>query len=579
MTSLLLIGVAGMDWAGFETGTQSGALPEMAALRAQGCASWLSGAPVTDGPAAWASVAAGVEPDVHGVWRNEEEWPGGLRPTGKSSWRAPPAWARLEAAGVRTASVAWPATRPGADWPGLHIDTRFAQSSSIRAEDWALPRRCVPDAQREALRNRRVHVSKITGSMLAPLFPDLAAIDPVGDECVEAIALGMAQAATIQSAAAWILDQPAIDAVFVHHPWLHQVRLAFDSRPEARYRNVVSSAWRFLDSLVGALARQVGKECLVLLVSAGWRSSPGVILTANSGVAPHPEIQGAGVLDIAPTVLARFGLEDRSLVGRRLAVVDAPTSPRPAPSPPAEIPEKPDAMMVYALRKHGYRPPPWPGGAWKAQGLAELALMLLDRSPASALKAANAALFHVPEDVTALRIKTRAHVALGEAEPLPRLGDALLKLAPDRGWGALAHGAFHVLRGEPSLAAPWLLKAEGDPDVGTLMSTAAVWLAASRPAAARRVFSAILVKDPDNVAALIGLAMGSIAARDFLGAEKRLVQALKVDPGRPAIYLQLAQAYARTSRKSEADRAAEYAVRLGAPPALAAAARAGQLRG
>jgi hypothetical protein len=355
--------------------------------------------------------------------------------------------------------------------------------------------------------------------------------------------------------------------------------MAFERRRDPSFAVVISSAWRFLDGLVGRMAALAGPETLVMLASPGWRSAPGVILAAGAGVTPDAGFQGANLLDIAPTVLARFGLEDPSLPGRRLPIATPAGPLKRAPAPYPESPEKPDPLMIYMLRKHGYRPPARPTRAWKAEGLAELGLMMLERDPAGARSVADAALDQDSANVLGLRIKARAHVALEEPAALPTLGDALLKAAPGRGWGALAHGAYHVLRGERALAEPWLRKAETDPDPGTLLTVAAIWLAASRMASAERVFKAVLVKDPVNVSAEIGLAMGSLARRDFLTAESALQRALKHDPGRPAIYLQLAQTYARTSRKTEAARAVDIALRLGAPPAMAAAARAGRLRG
>jgi len=211
--------------------------------------------------------------------------------------------------------------------------------------------------------------------------------------------------------------------------------------------------------------------------------------------------------------------------------------------------------------------------------LAELSQMMLDRRPAAAGDVAQAALRLNPGNVLALRIRVRAHVALAEAEPLPPLGDLLLQAAPDRGWGALAHGAYHVLRKERALAASWLTRAEADSDVGTLLTVAAVWLSMSRPASAARVFKAVLAIDPSNASAEIGLSMTALARRDFMSAEAGLLRALKTDPGRPAAYLQLAQTYARSGRKAEAGRAAAAALCLGAPPAMVAAAREGRLRG
>ncbi len=582
MTRLLLIGAAGLDWASFDAMTRSGTLPELAALRARGVAGWLGGAPLTLGPAAWASIATGLPPEVHGVWRDLEEWPGGLRPTGKASWRYPPIWARLEAAGVSTGSVAWRASRPGAEWPGVHIDESFPDPSGIRPGDWALPRRCVPDTLRDTLRGRRVHPLQITAHMLTPLVPALAEIDQTRDDALPMIGLGLARASTIQSAAAWMLserEQGAPDAVFVHHPWLARARFAFERRKDPIFDGVIPAAFRFLDGLIGRLASLARPDTQVLIVSPGWRGAPGVILAVGAGVIADDSFLGAGLLDIAPTALARFGLADPDLPGRPLPITPPPAPLIAAPDIGGEPPAKPDPLLVHGLRKHGYRPPAWPGRAWKAQGLADLALMVLDRDPAATLRIADACLILDAANVQALRVKARACLALDDADPLPSIAEALALAAPDRAWSATAQGAYHVLRGEISLAEPELRRAETDPDPASLLTVAAIWLAASRPAAAERVFKSVLKEDPSNVSAEIGLAMGAAARRDFLTAEQCLVRALKTDPGRPAIYLQLAQTYARTARKTEATRCAAIALRLGVPPPLAEAARLGGLPG
>jgi tetratricopeptide (TPR) repeat protein len=578
MARAILIGLAGLDWASFEALTHSGGLPALSALRRRGCGGWLTGAPLTRGPAPWASLVTGLQPEAHGVWREQEEWPGGIRPTGKASWRVAPLWARLEAAGVATGGVAWPAIRPGAAWPGLHIDDSFRESTAKTPADWALPRQCLPAQFRDTLRDRRVHISQITGDMIAPLLPGLRRGTTEGDDAPARIAMGLAQAATVQAGAAFLLSETSIPALFIHHAWLGQIRRAFADASYLRFADILSAAWRLLDQMVGRLLSLAGPESLVLLVSPGWRTGPGVVVAAGPGVTPDANFRGAGLLDIAPTVLAHFGLRDDALPGRPLQPMAALESLGPAPTPAIAPHPKPDPVLVYGLRKHGYRPPPRPAAAWRAQGVADLASMMLERDPAGAGAMARAALVLDPGNIRALRVRVRSHVALEEAEPLPALGETLMKAAPERGWGALAQGAYHVLKGEKALAAPWLVKAEAEADIGTLVTVATVWLAASRPGAAERVFKAILAKDPLNATAEIGLAMSAIARRDFLNAEQGLLRAMKLDPGRPAIYLQLAQAYARTARTGEAARAAEMALNLGAPPVIAAAARAGRLR-
>jgi tetratricopeptide (TPR) repeat protein len=576
MTRLLLIGVEGLDFAAFDRLARPGSLEHLASLRRRGAAGWIAGSAPGDGPAGWATLATGQPPEIHGVWRREEAWAGGLRPISRAAWRAPPLWARLEAAGISTGGAGWPALRPGAAWPGAHIDEDFAAPSGRDAAQWAVPLDAAPADAVAALRGRRVHPTQITAAMLRGLVPDLADVDQSRDASLPRLATAMARAATIQAAAAWMVAERAPEAVFVHQPWLGQVRAQVESRAEAHLRHAVAGAWRFLDGLVGRLVELAGPEAMILLVSPGWRGRPGVLVAASGAATPPSDFQGADLLDVAPTVLAMFGLEDQDLPGRAGAWLRAPAKRVRAPSPPAPRPIDPDVDLLRAVTEAGYPPPPPPPAAWRAQGLAELAVLLLPRSAEAAERACAEALALHPDNVLALRIRATALVSLGEAEPLAEIADALERNAPGRGWGALARGAWRVLRSEVSLAAPHLARAEADADPDTLLTVAAVWLAASRPANAERVLEAILARDPGHVPARIGLAMTSMARRDFLGAEATLHRAAAEDPGRVGVYLQLARLYALTARPGQADRASDVAMRLGATADEAAAARDGR---
>jgi predicted Zn-dependent protease len=230
---------------------------------------------------------------------------------------------------------------------------------------------------------------------------------------------------------------------------------------------------------------------------------------------------------------------------------------------------------MHVVRKAGYAPAPRATRAWKAKGLADLAWTILDRNPQAAGEIADAALRLDPGCILGLRAKVRAKVVLEDTDGLEDLARALLHAAPDQFWGALAMGACHILRGKTPQAAPWLDKAEADTDTGTLMTVASLWLAGGRPANAERVFRTVLTRDPENVSAEIGVALAAVARRDFTVAELALDRALRQDPGRPAIHLQLARVYAKTGRTSDASRAAAMAARLGASRSQAEAARKG----
>jgi Flp pilus assembly protein TadD len=564
LTKLILIAVAGMDWAGFDASTRSGALPALANLRSKAFAGSVTGAPAGEGPAAYASLATGVQPETHGVWRTLEAWGGGLRPTGRASWRAAPVWARLQAAGVSTGSVGWPAIRPGADWAGLHIDETFADPTGRTAADWALPLSCAPREVREEIVALRVHPTQITTDAILGFVPELAKLDQTKPTALPALALAIARAATNQAGAVWLMNNPAPDAIFVFHGLLDQVRAFSHGRDEPAHAFATKAAWQFTDALIGRLAEIAGPDAVVMAVSPGWRGHAGVVLAAGAGARTMPDFLGADLLDIAPTILGFFGLEATDLPGRRLSPVPRKSSLVPAPLPPLAERVQPDEDLLRISAADGFPPPPAAPPAWHAQGLAELAVMVLKRSPDAAAEVTAKALRLDRNNVVALRIHATALFALGRADELLETATALERTAPDRGWGALARGACHILRKEEGLALPWLDKAEADNDIETKLTVATAWLIAKRSGRAERLFKAVLALDPGNVPAEIGIAMTARMRRDFLGAEVALKRAIDRDPGRATIYQTLAQVYDETGRPTEAERMTQIARRLGA---------------
>jgi hypothetical protein len=353
---LLLIGVSGMDWRGFDAKTRRGTLKHLAELRRRGVAGWLDGAPDGAGPAAWASLATGRRPEDHGVWRREEAWAGGLRPTSRASWRAPPLWDTLAEAGVATGSAAWPASRPGAAGRGMHIDDGVIEASDHVADTGALPRSGLPDRAREVIRDLRVRPSDITTDMLKGLAPRLDEIDQARDATLPTLAAAMAEAATAQASAVWLLQDGAAQALFAHQPWLGKARGLLDDYRGETHAGMIDGAWRLLDILVGRLAAVATADTLVVVVSPGWRGSPGVVLAAGPGVVDDEAFTGADLLDIAPTILARFGLRDDTLPGCRLAPLGGPSACREAPR--AELAAPPAADRRPPARRGTWGFPP-----------------------------------------------------------------------------------------------------------------------------------------------------------------------------------------------------------------------------
>jgi hypothetical protein len=541
-----------------------GTLPGLGELRRRGVLGPLGGASRGASIADWTTLATGKQPEEHRVWRGLEGWAGGLRPTSRASWAVPAVWERLHAAGVNTGSVSWPAARPGAEWPGVHLDDSILEASSLKVEHWALPPCVAPAAVRDAVRHCRVHPTDISREMLLGFVPALDQIDQSRDATLPVLALALAQAATAQSLGLWMLENGGPDAIFLHQPWLERVRAAFESLGGALYANVVPAAWRFLDGLVRTLIAAAPRDAQILVVSPGYGRRPGVVLAAGSRGAAESPFHGADILDLAPTVLGVFGLKCEDLSGRSLGVLGASAPLRLAGRTSPRAPLEPDRALLAQAANWGFTAPPQPPATWRAQGWAELAGLTVWRDPTAAERLSRQALDLDATNILALRVRATALALCDRPDELPDLAARLRLAAPGRGWGDLAEGAYHVLRREMSLATSLLTRAENDSDPDTLYTVAIVWMAARRPSASQRVLRRLALIDPEPSRAKVSLAALAMDRRDFLGAESLLAEAMKADPANPAIYLQWSRLCTLTARPDQAKTMRNLAWRFGA---------------
>jgi len=557
---IVLIGLAGVDWLALGGAMQRRLVPNISRMAGSGLLAPLRTPPPVEGPPGWTTLATGLPPETHGVIGADEAWAGGVRQTSRASWAAPALWERLEQAGIGTAGIGWPGSNPGADWPGLHIDDLYARPSGHDWQDWALPLRCAPGAAREELRALRVHPSDIDAATLAPFVPDLGTVDQERDPALAWIALALAHAATVQAGAVWLLAQnPPARATFIHNGWLAALRTRFDGRA-APYNAVIESGWRFLDGLIARLAQLTGADTQLLLVSPGWKELAGFLLAP--GVQPQEPIRGVQAIDIAPTILSRFGLRDPALPGSLVGALAGTAARVLTPAAPREhIP--PDAELLAAVAAQGYPVPPQAPRKWRAARATRFGAVLLTRAPDRALAAAETALAIDATDVEALSLKAYALIALERADGLKDIAETLDRTAPGQPWGRMARGAYHALRGETAEAAPLLREAERAEDGPTRRRAGAAWLLLRQADAATRAFRGALEIDPDDASAEIGLSMAALLAHRPVDAEIPLRRVLMRDAGHAAAWTQLAAVLHKQGRSREAKEAEAIVARLG----------------
>ena len=549
----LVIGLGGIAWSDLTARVTKGQAPGIAAVLRRGAGLRLIDDVPASRVAAWATLCTGTLAHQHGVVGLEEAWAGGLRPTGRTAWRHGPVWQRLADAGLATLSVAWPFTRAGAAWDGVHVDDRLAHATGRSWEDWFLPEDVAPPAWRDAVGEVRVHPTDVDAGLLAPFVPALAGVDQRSDRRLIDLAIAIARLSTNHAAAQRLLVEAPWEAAFVFHSWMAAVQERFTGAP-APFDGVLDAAWTLIDTLVAITVAAVPRDTVVVLASLGWRGEAGFLAIAGPGVKPGVRSDVAHAVDLVPTLLARYGMADPALGGRVL-IGDADAPRRPAP-PARDLGETPavDRAALARVAAFGHHPPS-PPSDWAARQLVTLAGLTMAHDVAAGARYAAAAL-EGGEDPVAIGMVAAAAAAEGRADDLPPLADRIAAAAPGHVWEALIRGGHHALRGEAAAARPHLLRVEAEGGAAERIRAGAAWLMLERPSDAARAFGAVVEAEPLRVDALIGLGMAHAGQQPAL-AEPVLRRALAIDPASGTARAVLVDLLRRLGRTREADKMVE----------------------
>ncbi|WP_419809876.1 alkaline phosphatase family protein [Sphingomonas sp.] len=545
----LVIGLGGIAWSDLIARVGKGQAPAIAAVLRRGAGLRLIDDVPGNRAAAWATLSTGVLAHQHGIVGLDEAWAGGLRPTGRTAWRHAPVWQRLSDARARTLSVAWPFTRAGAAWAGVHVDDRLAQATGRSWQDWVLPADVAPPSWREAVGEVRVHPSDVDAAALAPLVPGLETVDQRSDRRLIDLAIMIARVSTNHAAAQALLIEAPWDTAFVFHSWMAAVLGRFADAPPP-YDGVVDAAWTLIDTMVAITLSAVPRDTVVVLASLGFRGEAGFLAIAGPGVKPGVRSDVAHAVDLVPSLLARYGLGDPVLGGRVL--LGDPAGVRPA-APARDLGEEPpiDRAALARVEGFGHRAPAPPTG-WQAHRLVRLAALTMPHDAAAGADFAAAAIAVGGEEPVAIGMMAAAAAAAGRADDLPPLAERIAAAAPGHVWEALIRGGYHALRGEAASARPYLLRVEAEGAAAERIRAGAAWLMLERPADAARAFALVTAAEPDRVDALIGLGMAHAALKPA-EAEPALRRALAIDPASAAARDLLVDVLRRLGRTREAD--------------------------
>ena len=366
---MVLVGWDGADWEIVRPLVQAGQMPQMARLISEGATGPLRSLPPYLSPMLWNSIATGKRPHKHGIHGFTEVNPATrqVQPVSSSSRRCKALWNILSENAIPSHVVGWFASHPAESVHGVCVSEAMNHPPSAPGAVWPAPLGAVwPVDRLEEFAALRVRPEEIDSRILDLLVPRWREVDQAQDQHLSQLLLRLAELYSTHNMAVALArsEAPGFLAVYYHFlDWIsHDFMLFHPPRLDGVdedlfniYRDTVTNAYRLQDLLLTDLLHAAGPDTTLVLASdhgfysdarrprrvprvvagiAAWHRPHGILALGGPGVRPGEPVRGASLLDLAPTVLALFGLpHGEDMDGRPLwSVLDVPTGTGPVPS-------------------------------------------------------------------------------------------------------------------------------------------------------------------------------------------------------------------------------------------------------
>jgi hypothetical protein len=340
---VLLVGWDAADWKVIYPLIDSGRMPNVQRLVEMGASGQIATLHPPLSPMLWTSIATGKRPFKHGIHGFSEPAPDGrgVQPVTNLSRKSKALWNILNQNNLSSVVIGWWPSHPAEPINGVMVSDHYHRAGAPFDEGWPLPVNAVhPPELAGTLAGLRMHPDQLTPEMVEPYIPLAREIDQDNDRRLALFLRTLAECMSINSAAAWLLDNQPWDLFAVYYDAIDHFSHGFmryhpprqswvGERDFEQYQNVVSMAYQFHDRMLGTLLRKAGEDTtLILLSDHGFhpdhlrpRSIPdipagpaiehrdfGILAISGPDIKQGETLHGSSVLDIAPTILALFGL-------------------------------------------------------------------------------------------------------------------------------------------------------------------------------------------------------------------------------------------------------------------------------
>ena len=270
--------------------------------------------------ALWASLATGKRAWQHGVLAPSRAG----APDARGERRALALWDILGRESRRSLVVGWPTTHGPREHLGALVSDRFPIPTAPPGQSW--PSAPVgtydPPELAERLDPCRIRPDQIGADAIAEFVPGWQTVDQSRDRRLAQLRILLAADLSFHAALTALMSENDWSLATVRFRSIGEIWRLFGADHLAGtgpFRNVVRSAYGFLDRMLGAFVAQSGPDTAVVVVTAGgvaWSpdrrmlsaSPQGYAVFSGPGFVSDELLHGTSALDVAPTLLQWFGL-------------------------------------------------------------------------------------------------------------------------------------------------------------------------------------------------------------------------------------------------------------------------------
>lgn len=359
---LVVVGVDGGDWLNLRPLIDAGKLPNFARLVREGATGPLRSEEPLLSPLLWTTMATGRYPEDHGILNFTVVDPktGARVPISRLYRKVDAFWNMLSRYQRTVDVVGWLATDPAESIDGVMVTDKFgylayAPGDTARAQATSLS----PRARERELAALAVHADQVPvrevarfvavpSSEMARHRGDFDPKDPVNN-LIHLYASTM----TFKNISTHLLEKDSPDVLAVYFEWVDAMSHLFmlhapPRMPDVpadeyeRYKNAVEQAYIVQDEILGDIMSKLDDRTVLMVISdhgfksgavrlknrpeiwagnaAKWHRLDGIVAFYGAGVKKGFAVEGASILDVAPTIVALAGLPRASdMPGKVLA--------------------------------------------------------------------------------------------------------------------------------------------------------------------------------------------------------------------------------------------------------------------